>query len=413
MRILIRLLIVLGVLGGIAALGAWGQKYWKERNRPQFRIATVTSGPIILAVNSTGEVKPVIQISVGSVVSGPIKSLHVDFNDHVSEGQLLAEIDPRLFAATVAGDRAMLANRLGEIDRVQADLAGARAAEARVEKLLQKGAGYISDVEVDQAKFTRQALEAQLAIAKAGLEQAQASLENSEANLAYTRIVSPVEGIIIDRKIEPGQTLAAAFQTPELFIVAPDIRKEMHIFASIDEADIGLIRQAADDQQPVEFSVDAYPDLLFTASIKQIRLSPVTNQNVVTYPVIVSTSNEDMKLMPGMTASLSFQIERRETCVRIPNAALRYFPEVQHVRESDRYLVTGLIESQSADEEKEESASEKSTAASKRDERYVWVWEDPWLRAVPVTIGIRDSTWTELIKGEIKVDDVLVVANKK
>jgi HlyD family secretion protein len=364
-------------------------------------------------VNSTGEVKPVLSVSVGSFVSGPILELHVDFNDKVCKGQLLAEIDPRIFKASVASDRATLAIRRGEVNRVEADLGGAVAVEERADELLGKGAGFISQVEVDQARFARQSLDAQLVIARAGVAQAEAALENSEANLAYTRIQSPVDGIVIDRKIEPGQTLAAQFQTPELFVVSPDIREEIHIFASVDEADIGLIRTANDGKQPVEFTVDAYPDVLFNGTIKQIRLSPILTQNVVTYPVIVSASNPDQMLMPGMTTSLSFQIEKRDDCLRIPNAALRFFPEVQHVREEDRHLVTGVSEDEDADLVDHESAQEMTSAASKKSHRYVWVWEEPWLKAIPVTIGIRDSQWTEVVEGEISIGDAFVVAKKK
>ena len=218
---------------------------------------------------------------------------------------------------------------------------------------------------------------------------------------------------MIDRKIEPGQTLAAQFQTPELFVVAPDIRREMHVFASVDEADIGLIRAARENQQPVEFSVDAYPDVLFDGSIDQIRLSPMVTQNVVTYPVIVSAPNPDEMLMPGMTASLSFQIDQRQACVRIPNAALRFFPEVAHVREKDRHLVTGISEDEDVDLVDEESADEKTAAAKNKSKRYVWIWEEPWLRAVEVTTGIRDSKWTEMVDSNIKVGDELVIAKKQ
>jgi HlyD family secretion protein len=359
-------------------------------------------------------VKPVLSISVGSFVSGPIQALHVDFNQTVTQGQLMAEIDPRIYDAAVEGDRAVLAIRRGEVKRVEADLGRAMADEQRADRLIGKGAGYISQVEVDQFRFARQSLEAQLRVAEAGVAQAEASLENSEANLGYTRILSPVDGIVIDRKIEPGQTLAAQFQTPELFVVAPDIRREMHVFASVDEADIGLIRAARESEQPVKFSVDAYPEDLFSGKIKQIRLSPGIAQNVVTYPVVVSAPNPDQKLMPGMTASLSFQIDNREACVRIPNAALRFFPEVEHVREKDRHLVTGITESEDDDDLVDsESADEKATAAQKKSNRFVWVWEEPHLRAIPVTIGIRDSKWSELVDGEIKVGDTLVVSKKQ
>ncbi len=412
MRILVRLILVAAVIAGLAAAAQRGRTYWEDRNRPKFRTAEVTKGSITAVVNSTGEVKPVLSISVGSFVSGPIQALHVDFNEKVSKGQLMAEIDPRLFEAAVAGDRASLAIRRSEVNRVEADLALAKLDQERAERLKKKGEGYVSQVEIDQFRFSVQSLEAQLNVAKAGVLQAEAALENSEANLAYTRIVAPVDGIVIDRKIEPGQTLAAQFQTPELFVVAPDIREEMHIFASVDEADIGLIRAARDADQPVEFSVDAYPDALFEGSIKQIRLSPVVTQNIVTYPVVVSAPNAELKLMPGMTASLSFQTDYRDQCVRVPNAALRFFPEVEHVREKDKHLVTGVRQQEEEDQVDEESAEEKTTAAAKRSLRYVWVWEDPSLRAIPVTIGIRDSKWTELVDGELKKGDALVVAKE-
>ncbi len=413
MRWFVRILILAVVVGALGAAGKWTQEYLRKRNIPEFATGKVETGSITSVVNSTGEVKPVLSVAVGSFVSGPIKELHVDFNDQVKEGQLLAEIDPRIYQAAVAGDQAVLAIRRGEVKRVEADLAQARADEQRADQLLSQGKGFVSQVEVDQARFSRQSLEAQLVVAEAGVAQAEASLANSEANLGYTRIESPVDGIIIDRKIEPGQTLAAQFQTPELFTVAPDIRDEVHIFASVDEADIGHIRKAQVSDQEVKFTVDAYPDVLFVGAIKQVRLSPVEVQNVVTYPVVVSAPNDDGKLMPGMTASLSFRIERRDDCLKIPNAALRFFPEVQFVREEDKKIVTGLDDSESTDEVDEESAEEKTAAASNKNRRHVWVWEDQKLRAIPVAIGIRDSRWTEVLSGDVKEGDALVTAKKQ
>ncbi len=410
MRIVVRLLIFVGVLAGLGASAQWAHNYWQQRNRPQFRTAEVSEGAITAVVNSTGEVKPVLSIAVGSFVSGPIKSLHVDFNDEVKKGQLLAEIDPRIYEAAVASDQAALSIRRGEVGRVEADLGLARADEARADRLQAEGNDYISQVEADQYRFARQSLEAQLVIARAGVVQAEAALETSQANLAYTRIESPVDGTIIDRKIEPGQTLAAQFQTPEMFVVAPDIHREMHVFASVDEADIGLIRDARDEGQPVEFTVDAYPQDSFQGSIKQIRLSPVISQNVVTYPVVVSAPNPESKLMPGMTASLSFQIDQRDECTRIPNAALRYFPDVALVHPDDKTIVTGINDSEEMELVDDESVEEKTELAGRKNQRYVWVWKEPFLHAVPVTIGIRDSQWTELVDGSLQLGDSLVTA---
>jgi HlyD family secretion protein len=179
----------------------------------------------------------------------------------------------------------------------------------------------------------------------------------------------------------------------------------------VDEADIGLIRRARAESQPVEFTVDAYPEELFCGEIAQIRLSPTVNQNVVTYPVVVSAPNPEEKLMPGMTAELSFRIDRRPECVRVPNAALRFFPDVRHVRESDRGLITGTQEWDDRVVD-DESAAEKTAAASDRDRRHVWVWDNATLRAVPVTVGIRDSQWSELISGKLSPGDRLVVGEK-
>jgi HlyD family secretion protein len=410
MRVFFRLLILTGILAGLGASAHWAYRYWQQRNRPTFRTAKVTEGSITAVVNSTGEVKPVLSIAVGSFVSGPVEALYVDFNEEVKKGQLLAEIDPRIYKAAVASDQAALAIRRGEVGRVESDLGLARADEQRAESLQTQGEGYISQVEADQYRFARQSLEAQLVIAKAGVVQAEAALETSRANLAYTRIESPVDGIIIDRKIEPGQTLAAQFQTPELFTVAPDIHREMHVFASVDEADIGLIRDAQDEGKPVDFTVDAYPQDAFEGSIKQIRLSPIINQNVVTYPVVVSASNPAGKLMPGMTASLSFQIDHRQECTRVPNAALRYFPDVELVHPDDKKIVTGINDSEEMELVDDESVEEKTGLASRKNDRYVWVWKDPFLRAVAVTIGIRDSQWTELVDGSLRVGDSLVTA---
>ena len=413
MRLLLKWLLVIGLVAAFGYGGMRGKKYWEQKQIPVFRTAKITEGQLVAVVNSTGEVKPVLSVSVGTFVSGPIEKLHVDFNDTVEKGQLMAEIDSRLFEAAVAEDRAVLGIRQAEVNRVESDLELAKLDLDRANRLMERGEGFVSQVEVDQFRFQVESLEAQARIAEAGVKQAEAGLSNSEANLEYTRIVSPVDGVVIDRKIEPGQTLAAQFQTPELFVVAPDLRDEMHLFASVDEADIGLIREAAKQDQPVQFTVDAYPDDLFVGKVVQIRLSPVVAQNVVTYPVVVSAENKEQKLMPGMTASLSFQTGKRDLCRRIPNAALRFIPKVEHVREEDKHLVLGVVDEQELGLELEESAEEKTAFAAKRANRYVWVWESPSLRAIPVTIGIRDSKWSELIEGNVSVEDDLVIAEKK
>jgi HlyD family secretion protein len=386
-------------------------RYWKARNRPHYRLAAVTRGRIASVVNSTGTVKPVLSVQVGSFVSGPIEDLYVDFNDEVKKGDLLAKIDPRIYEANAARDRATLATKEADVQRVTALLQQAKNDEARSQALRAENKDFISDTEMDKFKFERMSLEAQLVVAEASVEQAQASLENSDANLGYTEIRAPVDGIIIDKKIDPGQTLAAQFQTPELFVVAPDMRREMHVFAAVDEADIGLIRDAQLRGQQVRFTVDAYPDDLFEGTIFQIRKSSTTTQNVVTYPVVVSAPNSDLKLLPGMTASLSFQIDEAEDVLRIPNAALRFYPQREQVRPEDRELLDG---SEATAKEEDDapnrmlSAAEKAEVRRERNRRHAWVYDGDFLRAVAVVTGLSDSKNTQLVSGDLQEGGELV-----
>ncbi len=389
-----------------------------KRNRPHFREAEVTHGPIISVVNSTGTVKPVLSVAVGSFVSGPIESLHVDFNAEVKKGDLLAKIDPRVYDAAVARDRAILATRRADLERVKALLQQARNDEGRAHKLRAENRDYLSDTEMDKLTFARMSLEAEITVAESNIEQAAANLKNSEATLGYTEIRSPVDGIVIDRKIDPGQTLAAQFQTPEMFVVAPDMREKMHVFASVDEADIGLIRDAQLQKQPVRFTVDAYPDDLFEGEIYQIRKSSTTTQNVVTYPVIVAAPNSDLKLLPGMTASISFQIDETKDALRVPNAALRYFPLREHVRPEDRALLDGNERHNGNGKEDSDAATarrsaiEKAEARRKRNRRHVWVVDGEHLKAVEVVTGLSDNKYTAVVSDNLTLGQNVVTGTQ-
>jgi HlyD family secretion protein len=412
MKRLIRWLVVLIVLGGIGAL-AYGPvtAYWKERNKVNFREVEVTRGKIVAVVNSTGTVKPVLSVSVGSFVSGPIIEIFVDFNDEVTKGQILAKVDPKIYEATFKRDRATLATQKAAVNRVQANLQQAINNEKRSVALRKENASFISDQDMDQFKFARMSLEADLAVAKASVEQAEESLALSKANLDYTNIISPVNGVVIDRKIDQGQTMAAQFQTPELFIMAPDMRKEMRVFASVDESDIGLIRAAKEAGQPVRFTVDSYPDDLFEGTIYQIRMSSTTAQNVVTYPVVVSAKNPDLKLMPGMTASISFQLRETGVVLRVPNAALRYYPQREHVRPEDREILDSKGPAAGQTEEgvdSTRSADDKAELRRNRHRRHVWVVDGDLLRAIPVVVGLSNNQYTEVVSGAVKEGDKLV-----
>ena len=414
MKRLLKLLLVVAILGGLGA-AAWGPiaKKLKERNQPKWRTAEVSEGEIVSVVNSTGTVKPVLEVSVGTFVSGPIIELHADYNQVVKKGEVLARVDPRLPEAALARANAALATREADVERAKALLKQAERDEQRALALQEENEEFISVKEMDVFHFNRRSLAAQLKQAEAAVEQAKADLGNAETNLGYTEITSPVDGMVIKRLISEGQTVAASFQTPELFIVAPEMEKKMHIEADVDEADIGLIQKAKATNQPVEFRVDAYPDDLFVGEIEQIRRSSTTTQNVVTYPVIVATTNPDLKLFPGMTANLSFQIEKKEKIVQIPNSALRFYPEKKHVREEDHNILEGKQEEEEQEEsEAATSAAEQAKASRKRRQRHVWVKEGDKLRAIEVETGLSDSKYTEQRVGELKVGQELVTGEK-
>ena len=415
MRRWLKPLLLIAVIAMLGASVKPLQDYWKERNRPVYRTVSISRGEIVATVTATGSVQPVLSVEVGTFVSGPIVGLHVDFNAEVKKDDLLAEIDPRLYKANVARDEATLATSIANLDQADAQLKQARNDERRANALRADNENFISDSEMDQYKFGRLSFEARLEVAKASIKQAEANLENSRTNLNYTQIKSPVDGIVIDRKIEPGQTLAATFQTPVLFVIAPDMHEEMHILVSVDESDIGHIKKAKRDLSPVRFTVDAYPEEIFEGNIAQIRMSSTAAQGVVTYPVMVSAENPELKLMPGMTANITFQIEKSKKVQRVPNAALRYYPQKENVRSEDHSILDGTDWTES--EENSELDSSPSLFSDledgkERNERHVWAVTAQGLKAIEVTTGLSDFKYTELVVGDVKTDDLLVTGIK-
>ncbi|HZN34793.1 MAG TPA: efflux RND transporter periplasmic adaptor subunit [Pirellulaceae bacterium] len=435
MRTIVILAIALLAAGGIIAASYQpATNYWQMRSMPKWRTAEVSEGEIISVVNSTGTLKPVLQVSVGSFVSGPIDAeyelkdvdgkplldklgqpLHLaEFNQEVRKGDQMAKIDERIYKTAVDRDHASLLTRQADLERVEAQLELANRDKNRAMDLQKKDAEFISKAEIDKFNYGWMSLLAQKKLAEASVQQAQSQLEQSQANLGYTEIKAPVDGIVINRKIDPGQTLAAQFQTPELFVVAPNMREKMHVHASVDEADIGLIHGAQQKQLPVTFTVDGYPDDLFTGEIEEIRLSSTTTQNVVTYPVLVAAKNPDLKLLPGMTASISFEVDRRHNVVKVPNSALRFFPLPRHVRKEDQPLLEGKAQQQQEEEvgqlaEATLSASERSEARRNRSRRHVWVLDGFKLKAIEVRTGLSDSQSTELISGDLKPGMKLII----
>lgn len=412
----------LGLIAGVTIVGTAvaGYSYF-HTSRPgtqndKYRTMAVRRGDLKFVVNSTGTVQPVRSVQVGSFVSGPIRKVCVDFNAIVKKGQLLAEVDPLLFKAQRDQARASLDSAQANLLQAQAKLKQAEHDWKRAETLLPAKA--IADSDFDLAKATYETAKAIVAICEATIEQQKGALKLAEVNLDYTEITSPVDGVVTDRKVDPGQTLASQFQTPVLFVVAPDLEKKVNVLASVDEADIGLVREAQARGEPVRFRVDAYPKDTFEGKIVQVRLTPTTVQNIVTYTVVVESSNPQLKLLPGMTASLAFQVEKRKGVLKIPNAALRFFPKPAQVRESDRSIVEDASPDKKAGE-----GSEAADATEKDDDsdglehsskpKYVWIVDGDLLSAVKVTTGLTGKNFTELVSGDLKEGQALVTGVKK
>lgn len=405
-----RFLIGLVVVGVIAAASAGPiKKAIAKRNRPTFKTEKITRGEVVSYVYATGKIKPVETIKIGSFVSGPIQDMpeEIDFNYKVKEGELMARVDPRLIKSQAESAEASLTIREGEVDRTRAQLQLAINDEQRAIALRAKEADFVSQAEMDRLRFSREQLEAALLIAEASVKQAAAQLKIANINVGYTDILAPKAGIIIDRKIEPGQTLAAQFQTPELFEIGVDMDKRMHVYASVNESEIGRIRIAQEAEQPVTFTVFAYPEESFEGRIIQIRMSATEDQTVVNYPVIVEARNRDMKLYPNMTAELSFKIKEKKNVLRIPKQALRFIPQKDHVREEDKKILDGSTwkrtDGDDDEEEPEQENAEKRAKAKKdREKRYVWVKDGEKLKAVQIVIGISgEGKSQELLSGDL------------
>ena len=300
--------VIVGVVAAAAvAGGAWALLGKDERREVPYLTAELDRGAIVQTVTTAGTLTAVTTVKVGSQVSGIIATLHADFNEAVKKNQVLATLDPTPFEAQVAQTRAQL-------QRTRVAALDAQAKLKRQQALFQ--AELASEDQLDSAKAVFDQAQAQVA-------ELEASLERAETNQRYSVIRSPIDGVVVSRDYDVGQTVAASFQAPTLFTIAEDLAR-MQLTCDVDEADIGQVKTA----QPVRFSVDTFPERQFVGTVAQIRLSPKVANNVVTYPVIVSVSNEDLKLLPGMTAEVRIEVARAEAAVRVPAAALRFRPEM-------------------------------------------------------------------------------------
>ncbi|MGB8959688.1 MAG: efflux RND transporter periplasmic adaptor subunit [Candidatus Aminicenantales bacterium] len=333
---------------------------------------TVTRGDIITAVTATGTLNAVTSVNVGTQVSGRITTLFADFNSPVTKGQMIARIDPALFQAQVDQARANLANAKANLDKAAATEVDAKRTWDRYVNLF--GRDLVAKSQMDAAETAYLTDRASTLAAKSQVDQAAAALSLAETNLIYTRIVSPVDGVVISRNVDVGQTVAASFQTPTLFVIAADLTK-MQIDTSVDEADVSSVQVGQD----VDFTVDAYPDVTFKGRVSQVRKASAILQNVVTYDVVVHVSNQDLKLMPGMTADVSIITSVVRNVLRIPNGALRFRPTV------------------------------KGKLAPAERGPGIWTFENKHLKRIPVKIGFSDGTLTELVSGDVQEGETVIV----
>jgi len=347
----------------------------------------VESGSIVATVTATGILNPVTTVQVGTYVSGPIQAIDVDFNSPVKKGQRVARIDPAPFLVKVRKADANLANARARVEKSRADLQLKKLTLERNRPLA--AAGTISQIELDTAVSNYEQARAQLLLDEAAVRQAEAELEEARINLGYTDITSPVDGIVVARNVDVGQTVAASFQTPTLFLIAEDLTK-MQVNAAVSESDIGTVATG----QPATFLVDAYPGRTFQGAVTQVRNAPTTVQNVVTYDVVIRVENPDLALKPGMTANVTITTARRDEAIKIPQRALRFEPE-------ERAAAAATLRPAERPPRKDEPP-------------HVWVLDlSGELRRVEVKTGLADDRHVELLSGELRPGELLAVGLKR
>lgn len=376
-----RLLIILGIVIVLGAGAYWAfSAYQTNKKTPRFKTEALTRGAIVSQVIATGTVNPVTLVQVGSQVSGTIQKLYADFNSVVRNGQIIAQIDPALFQAKVDQTEADLKNAKAFLEKETTSLADNLRNLNRYQTLFKDN--LISQNEVDQAQLKKDLSLAQIKTAEAQIETAKANLKAAKINLNYTTIRSPVNGTVVNRNVDVGQTVAASLQAPTLFTIAQDLTN-MQVDTNVDEADIGRLKMG----QTATFTVDSYPGEPFSAKVSQIRNAPTTVQNVVTYDVVLGVRNPELKLKPGMTANVSIVIEEKDGLIKIPNAALRFKMPVPP------------------------SKSNTIDELKKKWKGWSMLWIlDPEKKPKPTFIkpGISDGKHTEMGKGRLKEGDLVI-----
>lgn len=383
-----------------------------------YETTEVSSGAIAAKVTASGTLSATVTVQVGSQVSGRIKELHADFNQSVRKGDVLARLDPQLFEAALEQTKANYTVARANLTRAEVRAKEARRVLERTRALFERK--LIAQAELDTASTASEAADAEVEAATASVAQTRAAMHQSEINLGYATIVSPIDGVVISRDVDVGQTVAAALQAPTLFTIAEDL-KQMQVNTSVSEADVGRLTSG----MSATFTVDAWPGERFSGTLRQVRNAPRTQQNVVTYDAILDVKNEALKLKPGMTATVTFVVAEREDVLKVANAALRFRPPPEVLEaagqgaEGAGATKGGVGEGKKqgggrpdgaggeAGPSSREGRSKEGKASSSA--RKVWVLEGDTPAARSITIGISDGTSTEVAGGELKAGDKLIV----
>jgi len=388
-------LVLLLVAGGVA---------WRVLRRLpplQYQTAEVSRGPVLAKVTATGIVSAVVTVQVGSQVSGRIATLHADYNSAAKKGELLAEIDPALFQANVEQGRANVLQAEGQLKQAQANVLAAQRTYDRDKPL--RASNLIAQADLDTAETTLEAAKASVVAARGNLAQARAQLSQAQVNLTYTKILSPIDGVVISRSVDVGQTVAASLSAPTIFTLAGDL-KAMQVDTSVAEADVGKLAPGME----ATFVVDAFPDDRFKGTIRQIRNAPQTQQNVVTYDAVIDVKNPDLKLRPGMTANVTVVYADRPDVLKVPNAALRFRPPPEMLAALGRTSAApGRVAGRDGAAGGAGGAGRGGAGGSGAG-RTLWVVRDGRPSPAQVTIGVSDGTFTEIASGPIQAGDAVL-----
>ncbi len=397
------LIVALLVATVVTTVVIW--KRMENSNSAQYKTQEVVRGNLTVVVTATGTLQPTNKVDVGSELSGILKSVQVDYNDRVKVGQVLATLDTSKLEAQVTQSKAVLESAKAKVLQAQATVMETRSKLTQFQKVRELSNNKVpSQAELDAAEAAFERAKADEASAKAAVSQAQATLEVNETDLSKSVIRSPINGVVLARSIEPGQTVAASFTAPVLFTLAEDLTK-MELHVNVDEADIGKVQEG----QKATFSVAGYPDRIFEARITQARFGSSTTSGVVTYETVLKVNNSDLSLRPGMTATADITVKKVENAILIPTVALRFTPPVQEEEKKEEKKSSGsLVGSLLPRPPRSASKQGEDVSANKKQQR-VWTLKDGQLSAIPVTIGSTDGSMTEVVAGDIKPGMALVV----